>query len=215
MKNFFAFIAIANIAVCLMNHAAIAQCACNTPGYGCGGNQSCIMGCAILCSQACDQAPTIAASDSLTFCTGDSVILTASRMFAITYQWKNDAGDIAGATSQNYVAHASGKYKCKVTNNCNTKVSSVLNVTVEVSPAVTLSANGPLTFCNGDSVTLTANTNAHKYHWRKNGADIAGATNASYTATTSGTYKCRVTNSCGKIRSQGITVAVPCRWSDE
>lgn len=79
------------------------------------------------------------------------------------------------------------------------------------SPAVTVAASGPLVFCNGDSVTLTANSNAYKYQWKNNGINISGATNSTYTATTAGAYKVKVTNSCGNKTSGSKVVSTPCR----
>ena len=51
------------------------------------------------------------------------------------------------------------------------------------------------------------------YQWRKGGADVAGATSASYaagpaTAAVSGVYTCRVANACGAVESQASRVTV-------
>jgi hypothetical protein len=81
-------------------------------------------------------------------------------------------------------------------------------------PTVTLSASGSLSFCAGDSVTLTANGTGYKYQWKKGLVNITGATAQTYVAKTAGTYKCRVTNSCGGITSSGKTVTVPCRTNE-
>ncbi|MFI5219410.1 MAG: T9SS type A sorting domain-containing protein [Bacteroidia bacterium] len=79
------------------------------------------------------------------------------------------------------------------------------------TPTVTLSANGPLSFCAGDSVTLTANGTGYQYVWKKNGGvNISGATSQTYVAKTAATYTCKVSNSCGSITSAGIIVSVPC-----
>ena len=51
------------------------------------------------------------------------------------------------------------------------------------------------------------------YQWYKGNAIIAGATTTSYTATTAGNYKCKVTKNatgCSKF-SNVIIVTVPCR----
>jgi hypothetical protein len=81
------------------------------------------------------------------------------------------------------------------------------------SPTVTLSASGPLSFCNGDSVKFTANGSGYLYQWKKNGVNISGATSQTYTAKTAGTYKCFVTNSCGSIASTGKKVTLTCKGS--
>jgi hypothetical protein len=83
------------------------------------------------------------------------------------------------------------------------------------TPTVTLNANGPLSFYAGDSVALTANGTGYQYQWKKNGANISGAISQTYIAKTAGTYKCKVTNSCGSMVSTGKIVIVPCRMTNE
>ncbi len=63
-------------------------------------------------------------------------------------------------------------------------------------PAATITPAGPTTFCDPGSVVLNANTGASlTYQWQVGGSPIAGATNSSYTATTTGTYNVLVYNS--------------------
>ncbi len=83
------------------------------------------------------------------------------------------------------------------------------------TPTVTLTASGSLSFCAGDSVTLTANGTGYQYQWTKGGVNISGGTNQSYVAKTAGLYKCKVANSCGSKTSGGKTVSIPCRNSSE
>src|SRR6185295_20323433 len=151
----------------------VTACNCTLPNYGCSaGNYACAMACGLTC-RSCNILPSISAGDSLTFCAGDSVVLTANRVgTTTTYQWKKDSVNIAGATMKTFVAKASGVYQCSVKNNCNTKTSTGKIVVVELLPTVTLSASGPLSFCNGGSVTLTASTTAHQFQWTKGGVNI-------------------------------------------
>ena len=78
-------------------------------------------------------------------------------------------------------------------------------------PEVTVTAGGPLSFCSGDSVTLTANTTAYKFQWVKNGVNITGATSSSYVATTDGSYRVKALNSCGCKSSKNKIVTTPCK----
>jgi alpha-tubulin suppressor-like RCC1 family protein/uncharacterized protein YjbI with pentapeptide repeats len=55
---------------------------------------------------------------------------------------------------------------------------------------------------SGFDVTITS------YQWKLNGSDIAGATNATYTATAAGNYTVEVTNSNGCSTSDSVTVVV-------
>lgn len=68
-------------------------------------------------------------------------------------------------------------------------------------PTATITASGPTTFCQGDSVTLTANA-ASSYVWWNN------QTTQSITVSTSGTYAVITTDSCGTATSSPVTVNV-------
>ncbi|MFN0190351.1 MAG: T9SS type A sorting domain-containing protein [Bacteroidia bacterium] len=83
------------------------------------------------------------------------------------------------------------------------------------TPTVNLTQSGSLSFCNGDSVTFTANGTGYQYQWKKNNINIAGATAQTYVAKTAGVYKCKVINSCGSKTSGTRTVTVPCRITNE
>ena len=66
-------------------------------------------------------------------------------------------------------------------------------------PSPTITPDGPTTFCNGGSVTLTA-ANATNYLWS------TGATSQSITVTTTGSYSVTVTNANGCSASSTPTV---------
>lgn len=144
-----------------------------------------------------------------TVCPGDSVVLTANAGSGYTYTWKKNYLLIAGATSANYSAKATGNYFAVVANafGC-TKASNIIPVTVN-TPKATVTAQGALTVCNGNGVTLKANTGAGlTYQWKVNNVDINGATDSMYTAYTSGSYKVKVTNSCGSTSSAAKVVTI-------
>src|SRR5262245_46706774 len=59
---------------------------------------------------------------------------------------------------------------------------------------VTITAGGPLVFCNGDSVLLTASSGTcYTYKWRRNVGNISGATSQTYYAKITGNYAVFVT----------------------
>ncbi|MBK7764101.1 MAG: VCBS repeat-containing protein [Bacteroidetes bacterium] len=138
---------------------------------------------------------TVTASGPTTFCQGGSVVLNANTGTGLTYQWFNGTS-ISGATNASYTATQSGSYTVQVTNSNSCSATSLpLSVTVNTLPTSTITASGPTTFCQGDSVVLNANTGTGlTYQWF-NGTSISGATNASYTATQTGSYTVQVTNS--------------------
>jgi gliding motility-associated-like protein len=84
--------------------------------------------------------------------------------------------------------------------------------TVLPTPArPTISANGPLTFCKDDSVTLDAGV-AISYQWFKNGTAISGATQRTLLVKEQGDYTVVVTNAsgCASLPSTPALVRVPC-----
>jgi hypothetical protein len=139
---------------------------------------------------------TITASSATTFCQGGSVVLTANTGAGLSYQWFNNATSISGATSSTNTANASGSYTVVVTNasTCSS-TSAATVVTVNALPTATITPASATTFCQGGSVVLNANTGTGlTYQWFNNATVISGATSASYTAITSGSYAVVVTN---------------------
>jgi hypothetical protein len=92
-------------------------------------------------------------------------------------------------------------------NDGGTQTSTAIAITIEVT--ATISALSETTFCEGGSVTLSANTGTGlSYQWNNNGTAISGATNSTYTATESGSYSCTVSNETNSATSDAITVTV-------
>ena len=142
--------------------------------------------------------PTITAGGPTTFCTGGSVTLTASA--GTTYLWSP-----GGATTASISATTSGSYTVQVTNaaGCLSAASTPTVVTVNTPPsAPTITAGGPTTFCAGGSVTLTASAGT-TYLWSP-----GGATTASISATTSGSYTVQVTNAAGCLSAASAPTVV-------
>lgn len=128
--------------------------------------------------------PTIMASGSTTFCTGNSVTLSSSTNNS--YLWNN------GSTTQNITISASGNYSVKVANGFGcTATSTTTNITVNSLPSTpTITANGSTTFCPGNSVTLSSIAE-NSYLWNN------GSTMQSITVGASGNYSVTVANGLG------------------
>ncbi|HRF76794.1 MAG TPA: T9SS type A sorting domain-containing protein, partial [Chitinophagales bacterium] len=156
---------------------------------------------------------SIAALSGTVFCQGGSAVIEATHS-GTGLQWRRNGVNIAGATSSTYTATTSGAYTCFSYSTCDTTESTAVNVTVNKNPKAQITAGGPTTFCTGGSVVLTeAAVAGCTYQWYKGVTPIAGATSLTYTATTSGNYKCRVTKTatgCFK-NSNAIAVSVPCK----
>lgn len=76
--------------------------------------------------------------------------------------------------------------------------------------SVSISSDGPITFCDGESVTLTAEggSGSNTYLWS------TGAITSSILVTTSGTYEVTVSNSagCSDVASVEVVVVLPTTW---
>jgi hypothetical protein len=152
--------------------------------------------------------PTITPDGPTTFCEGGSVTLTSSN--ATGNQWYLNGNLIGGASAQTYPATASGDYTVVVTdtNNCLSAPSTATSVTVNPIPATPIITPGPMTFCEGGSVTLTSSS-ATGSQWFLNGNPIGGATNQAYIATASGDYTNTVSDlGCTSAPSSATTVIV-------
>jgi gliding motility-associated-like protein len=130
--------------------------------------------------------PSITASGATTFCAGGSVTLTAST--GSSYLWSN------GAQTQTITVSTSGSYYVTVTNASGcTATSAATSVTVNALPTANILAGGPLTYCQGGSVTLNASpvVSGSTYLWS------TGATTSSINVTTSSTITVSITTAAG------------------
>jgi hypothetical protein len=87
--------------------------------------------------------------------------------------------------------------------------NNITNTTLGTSAALsaTVTAAGSTTLCGGSSVTLNANTGTgYTYQWTLNGSSISGATTASYTASTIGSYAVVITSGTSSATSSAINV---------
>ena len=82
-------------------------------------------------------------------------------------------------------------------------------------PAIT--ASGPITFCNGDSVTLQASTGTlYSYYWKKFSNQIGGENTDQLVVKNPGTYKVGIYNQFACMKeSAGMQISVPCREGNE
>ncbi len=129
---------------------------------------------------------TVTAGQTATF----TVVATGTAPLA--YQWQKNGASIAGATSASYTTPATttsdggSTFAVVVTNTAGTVTSASATLTVNpapVAPAITTQP-GNQTVTAGQTATFTVvatGTAPLAYQWRKNGANIAGATAASYT----------------------------------
>lgn len=125
-------------------------------------------------------------------CAGGNITLNATSNPGYTYQWYLGSNPIGGATSSSYNATAPGNYSVRaVSGSCNgTQNVQVVQV---APPTATITPAGSTTFCSGSSLILDATAGSgYTYQWYKDNDLISGATGATYTAITSGSYTVRV-----------------------
>lgn len=143
-------------------------------------------------------APSITAGGPTTFCQGGSVTLSSSASSGNTWS--------TTATTQGITVNSGGTYTVTTTNGngCTSPPSAGTTVTVNPLPATpTITAGGPISFCQGGSVTLTSSA-ANGNTWNNS------AITQSITVNAGGTYSVYTTNGNGCISatSAGTTVSV-------
>jgi len=83
------------------------------------------------------------------------------------------------------------------------------SISGQTAPEATITPASATTFCTGGSVVLNANTGSgYTYQWKKDNNNIQGATSASYTATTAGSYTVEVTANSLSTTSAATTITV-------
>lgn len=125
------------------------------------------------------------------------------------YQWRRNGTNIQGATAASYtIANISsatvGRYDCVVTGRCNPSATSrAVDVSIVNAPVLSKQPASQ-TLETGQRLTLTVEAlgSGLQYQWLKDGAEINGATTATFeipavVKSDSGAYSCRVSSECG------------------
>lgn len=141
-------------------------------------------------------------------CYGASATLEAESG-ATNYQWYNYGIALGSPQSQPTltVNTPSGYYSVMATKSCGTVTSNQLYFTYINNPTPTFSSSLTVAgFCPPGYATLTANETGVTYQWIKNGVNISGATQSTYTATQPGNYTLAETaNGCTRV-SNSLTI---------
>ena len=135
--------------------------------------------------------PTITAQPaSAERCVAGNITFNVTATDATSYQWKKGGLAMVGETNSsltlsNLTLADADDYSVTVTNTCGNVTSNNATLTINALPSAGSSAGGPITFCSGGSVSLTA-TGGTTYQWRKDGTNTA--TSNPLVVTTSGSY---------------------------
>ncbi len=161
-----------------------------------------------------------------TTCAGSNASYTViGTGYNLNYQWQVDPGTgftnvsgaiysgantatltITGATSlmNNY------NYRCVLSNVCTIVNSNAAPLFITAAPTASITPSGSTTFCPNDSLLILAGQNAsYSYQWSFNNSNIPSATNPTYIAHATGTYKVTISygNNC-PVSSSNVVVTV-------
>lgn len=151
---------------------------------------------------------TTTASPDTSICVGESVLLDA--VGAGGHSWSVVSGDpiVVGVNfscvnCQDPIASPSvtTTYAVSTTNGVGCTDFDTVTVTVNPLPGPTITPDGPLNFCIGDSVILVADSYP-AYSWN------TGSANDSITVYTSGTYEVTVEDAMGCLNTTSVSVTV-------
>ncbi len=129
---------------------------------------------------------SVSANGPTSFCTGSEVVLTSSNASGNTWSNNIQASSITVNQSGTYFVNYVDENGCEA-------ISNSIEVSVSDAPTPTISTNGSTTFCQGESVVLSASV-SDSYQWYLNGTMISNGNGSTYTATQSGAYYVMVSN---------------------
>jgi hypothetical protein len=133
--------------------------------------------------------PSVNLGGQATICSGSSLTLNATNTGS-TYLWST------GATTPTISVNSAGVYQVSVTNSCGTTTDTIV-VQIKNSPEVNLGPDASI--CLNSALQLNAGTTDATYLWS------TGATTATISVVTPGTYSVTVTNTCGS-NTDSITI---------
>jgi len=165
------------------------------------------------------KSATITAGQTATF------TVTATGTMPLSYQWKKNGVAITDGTASTYTtpavttANTGAKYTVEVANGRGSVSSGEAILTVNPAPAAAAITIPPknTAVTAGQTATFGATATGTAplvFQWRKNGADIAGATSASYTTPVTGVadngakYTVMVKNALNSVISSEATLTV-------
>ncbi|RPI68806.1 MAG: T9SS C-terminal target domain-containing protein, partial [Ignavibacteriae bacterium] len=146
-------------------------------------------------------APVLTVVGSTTVCSGDSVEVRAPAGY-VSYTWVATSGTNYGSTRSIWILQTDTVYAQVVDANGCVGQSDVVAITVAPVVAPTIAANGPTTFCDGNSVKLSAPEGFATYYWSN------GATTREIVVENGGDYSVTVTNNAACPSASAPTAVV-------
>jgi large repetitive protein len=165
-----------------------------TDGNGCTATSSDV----VVTVNPLPLSPVITPASPVNICLGQQDTLFSS--YISNNQWLLNGSNINAATNSSLIVNTGGEYSVVHTdaNGCSSVSATVqVNILPPITPTIT--ASGPLTFCEGGSVTLTSSSTTGNV-WSN------GETSQSITLTQAGTYSVNL-ESCG-LQSNPIIITI-------
>lgn len=145
-------------------------------------------------------------------CGGNSVVISVNNQSGVSYEWlRNGVVVSALATNNtNYSVTQTGNYSVRAVGiaGCESLSSSV-TITSGQTPTASITSDAT-NFCPGELVTFSSSVSgAGSIQWLLNENPISNATNATYSASSAGSYSLRATSNDGCITtSNAITITL-------
>lgn len=147
-------------------------------------------------------------------CAGDLLNLTAtiSNNNYTSFFWTAGAGVIGNPSTLMTNYQTSGSFtgidhlQFAIVDNCGDTIYTGIDITINSGNNVAIVASGSTTFCEGTTVTLTAQitgTMQSSFQWS------TGSTSSSIVADTTNTYTVTATNSCGSSTASQSVIEIP------
>ncbi len=160
-------------------------------------------GCYVTTPVTVNPLPAAIIAATTEFCEGATITLTAPDPGGV---WAS--GGIATATvgSSSGVVTGVTAGSTDITYTLPTGCWATIAVIIDPAPVSVITPATATTFCAGESVVLDATAGGVTYQWDDGSGPIAGATDASYTASTSGSYTVDITNAFGCVGTSAPVV---------
>jgi len=149
--------------------------------------------------------------------------VVASGSVPLRFQWQRNGVDVVGATAAAFttapltLSDAGASYAVVISNAAGSTTSAAASVTVNPAPVTLTRQPTAVTTSEGQSAeysVLVTGSIPISYQWLLDGADIPGATGATYTTpplatgSSGGQYSVRVSNAAGAVVSAAAAVTV-------
>ena len=126
---------------------------------------------------------------------------------AISATWKhnNIVDPLKTTTALSFTAFTAadaGTWVCTLTNECGTTTAQTFTLILSEPDQPAIATGGPIIFCSGETVTLSAPQGFAGYAWSN------GATSREIVVSESGDYRVSVNNGCESPLSEAITITV-------